>query len=31
VLSLIELGFDFDDEVVRGACVVRDGKLVERG
>jgi H+-translocating NAD(P) transhydrogenase subunit alpha len=30
VLSLIELGFDFDDEVVKGACVVRDGKVVER-
>src|SRR5262249_12439619 len=25
VLSLIELGFDFDDEVVNGACVVREG------
>ena len=24
--SLIELGFDFDDEVVAGACVVRDGE-----
>ena len=30
VLSLIELGFDFEDEVVKGACVVRDGKVVER-
>ena len=30
VLSLIELGFDFDDEVIKGACVVRDGKVVER-
>jgi NAD(P) transhydrogenase subunit alpha len=30
VLSLLELGFDFDDEVVAGACVVRDGKVVER-
>jgi NAD(P) transhydrogenase subunit alpha len=30
ILSLIELGFDFDDEVVKGACVVRDGKVVER-
>ncbi len=28
VLSLIELGFDFDDEVVAGACVVREGKVV---
>src|SRR3954451_3667641 len=28
VLSLIELGFDFDDEVVKGACVVREGKVV---
>jgi NAD(P) transhydrogenase subunit alpha len=31
VLALIELDFDFDDEVVKGACVVRDGKVVERG
>jgi NAD(P) transhydrogenase subunit alpha len=31
VLALIELGFDFEDEVVKGACVVRDGKVVERG
>jgi NAD(P) transhydrogenase subunit alpha len=30
VLALIELGFDFEDEVVAGACVVRDGKVVER-
>jgi NAD(P) transhydrogenase subunit alpha len=30
ILSLIELGFDFDDEVVKGACVVREGKVVER-
>src|SRR4051812_38757698 len=30
VLSLLELGFDFDDEVIKGACVVRDGKVVER-
>jgi H+-translocating NAD(P) transhydrogenase subunit alpha len=30
LLSLIELGFDFEDEVVKGACVVRDGKVVER-
>lgn len=28
VLSLVELGFDFDDEVVAGACVVREGKVV---
>jgi NAD(P) transhydrogenase subunit alpha len=28
ILSLIELGFDFDDEVVAGACVVREGKLI---
>jgi NAD(P) transhydrogenase subunit alpha len=28
VLSLVELGFDFDDEVVKGACVVRDGEVV---
>jgi NAD(P) transhydrogenase subunit alpha len=28
VLSLIELGFDFEDEVVKGACVVREGKVV---
>jgi NAD(P) transhydrogenase subunit alpha len=27
ILALIELGFDFDDEVVAGACVVRDGKV----
>ena len=27
--GLIELGFDFDDEVVEGACVVREGKVVE--
>jgi NAD(P) transhydrogenase subunit alpha len=30
ILSLLELGFDFDDEVVAGACVVHDGKVVER-
>jgi H+-translocating NAD(P) transhydrogenase subunit alpha len=30
VLALLELGFDFEDEVVKGACVVRDGKVVER-
>ena len=30
VLSLIELGFDFEDDVIKGACVVRDGKVVER-
>jgi NAD(P) transhydrogenase subunit alpha len=30
ILSLLELGFDFEDEVVAGACVVRDGKVVER-
>ena len=30
LLSLIELGFDFEDEVVKGACVVRDCKVVER-
>ena len=29
LLSLLELGFDFDDEVIKGACVVRDGKVVE--
>jgi len=28
ILSLIELGFDFEDEVVKGACVVRDGEVV---
>jgi NAD(P) transhydrogenase subunit alpha len=28
VLSLVELGFDFDDEVVAGATVVREGKVV---
>jgi H+-translocating NAD(P) transhydrogenase subunit alpha len=28
ILSLVELGFDFDDEVVAGACVVREGKVV---
>jgi NAD(P) transhydrogenase subunit alpha len=27
ILSLIELGFDFEDEVVNGACVVRNGEL----
>jgi proton-translocating NAD(P)+ transhydrogenase subunit alpha len=30
LLSLIELGFDFEDDVIKGACVVRDGKVVER-
>ena len=30
ILALIELGFDFDDEVVKGACVVREGKVVSR-
>jgi NAD(P) transhydrogenase subunit alpha len=30
LLALIELGFDFEDEVIKGACVVRDGKVVER-
>ncbi len=28
ILSLIELGFDFEDEVVAGACVVRNGAVV---
>jgi NAD(P) transhydrogenase subunit alpha len=28
ILSLIELGFDFEDEVVKGACVVREGSVV---
>ncbi|HEX6023398.1 MAG TPA: Re/Si-specific NAD(P)(+) transhydrogenase subunit alpha [Solirubrobacter sp.] len=28
ILSLIELGFDFEDEVVKGACVVREGEVV---
>jgi len=28
ILSLIELGFDFEDEVVKGACVVRNGEVV---
>jgi NAD(P) transhydrogenase subunit alpha len=28
ILSLIELGFDFDDEVVKGATVVREGEVV---
>jgi H+-translocating NAD(P) transhydrogenase subunit alpha len=28
ILSLVELGFDFEDEVVSGACVVREGKVV---
>lgn len=28
ILSLVELGFDFADEVVSGACVVREGKVV---
>jgi NAD(P) transhydrogenase subunit alpha len=31
VLALIELGFDFGDEVVKGACVVRDGEIVHEG
>jgi NAD(P) transhydrogenase subunit alpha len=28
ILALIELGFDFEDEVVSGACVVREGAVV---
>jgi NAD(P) transhydrogenase subunit alpha len=28
ILSLIELGFDFEDEVVKGATVVREGKVI---
>jgi NAD(P) transhydrogenase subunit alpha len=28
ILSLVELGFDFDDEVVKGATVVREGAVV---
>ena len=28
ILSLVELGFDFEDEVVKGATVVRDGEVV---
>jgi NAD(P) transhydrogenase subunit alpha len=28
VLSLVELGFDFSDEVVKGATVVREGEVV---
>ena len=28
ILSLVELGFDFEDEVVKGACVVREGEVV---
>jgi NAD(P) transhydrogenase subunit alpha len=31
VLSLLELGFDFEDEVIKGACVVRDGEIVHEG
>ena len=31
VLALIELGFDFDDEVVAGACITRDGEIVHEG
>lgn len=31
VLALLELGFDFEDEVIRGACVVRDGEIVHDG
>jgi NAD(P) transhydrogenase subunit alpha len=31
VLAFVELGFDFDDEVVAGACVVRDGEIVHAG
>jgi NAD(P) transhydrogenase subunit alpha len=31
VLALLELGFDFDDEVIKGACVVRDGEIVHEG
>jgi NAD(P) transhydrogenase subunit alpha len=28
ILALLELGFDFEDEVVKGACVVREGEVV---
>jgi NAD(P) transhydrogenase subunit alpha len=28
ILALLELGFDFEDEVVMGACVVREGEVV---
>src|SRR5207248_718333 len=31
VLALLELEFDFDDEVIKGACVVRDGEIVHEG
>jgi H+-translocating NAD(P) transhydrogenase subunit alpha len=31
VLALLELGFDFEDEVIKGACVVRDGAIVHEG
>jgi NAD(P) transhydrogenase subunit alpha len=31
VLALLELGFDFEDEVIKGACVVRDGEIVHEG
>jgi NAD(P) transhydrogenase subunit alpha len=31
LLSLLELGFDFEDEVIKGACVVRDGEIVHEG
>jgi proton-translocating NAD(P)+ transhydrogenase subunit alpha len=31
LLSLLQLGFDFEDEVIRGACVARDGEIVHEG
>jgi NAD(P) transhydrogenase subunit alpha len=31
LLALLELGFDFEDEVIKGACVVRDGEIVHDG
>jgi NAD(P) transhydrogenase subunit alpha len=31
VLALLELGFDFEDEVIQGACVVRNGEIVHEG
>jgi NAD(P) transhydrogenase subunit alpha len=31
LLALLELGFDFDDEVIKGACVVRGGEIVHEG
>ncbi len=31
VLALIDLGFDFEDEVIAGACVVRGGEIVHEG